>query len=62
MPGCLYPIWIFLILSDITHPNRLLLFKLKGVKLFLAVLLIVIISGGFWLQLLNRFLINWWVA
>ncbi|MDF1757826.1 MAG: hypothetical protein P1U74_05970 [Legionellaceae bacterium] len=62
MSRCLYPVWVLLIISDVTHPSKVLLFKLGKRKLAITVGLIMLISGGFWLQLLNRFLLSWWVA
>lgn len=62
MSRCLYPVWVLLILSDILHPNGILLFRLEKLKLSIATVAICCIYGGFWLQLLNRFYLGWWVA
>ncbi|MDP3705113.1 MAG: hypothetical protein Q8R24_04295 [Legionellaceae bacterium] len=62
MSRCLYPVWILLIISDVIHPEKVFLFRLSRFKLNSAIIAIVFISFGFWLQLLNRFLLGWWVA
>lgn len=62
MSRCLYPVWILLILSDITHPNRVMLFKLQKNKLIVLSCILLLIYGGYWLQLLLRFNLGWWVA
>lgn len=62
MSRCLYPVWILLIISDVIHPDKIFLFRLGRIKLAVTMFFIVLISFGFWLQLLNRFLLGWWVA
>ena len=62
MSRCLYPVWILLILSDISHPSKVLLFKLPKNKLLYVSFTLLAISGGYWLQLLLRFNLGWWVA
>lgn len=62
MSRCLYPVWILLILSDISHPNKVLLFKLSKNKLISISIILLVMSGGYWLQLLLRFNLGWWVA
>ncbi len=62
MSRCLYPVWILLVMSDLLHPERVFLFRLKPTKLILTTLFISIFSVGFWLQLLERFFLGWWVA
>lgn len=63
MSRCLYPVWVLLIISGALHPGKLLFFKMKHdlvPKLIMSV--VILISLGFWLQLLNRYFLNWWVA
>jgi len=62
MSRCLYPVWVLLVISDIIHPDKIFLFRLGRMKLSIAMLVITFISFGFWLQLLNRFFLGWWVA
>lgn len=62
MSRCLYPVWILLIMSDLLHPERVFLFRLKPIKLLFITLFIGLVSAGFWLQLLERFFLGWWVA
>ncbi|MDP3561045.1 MAG: hypothetical protein Q8R83_02555 [Legionellaceae bacterium] len=62
MSRCLYPVWVLLIISDITHPQNVCLFRLSPTKLCCALVPILLILVGFWLQLLDRFFLGWWVA
>ena len=63
MSRCLYPVWVLLVISDVVHPEKLFFFRPNQnalVKLIAA--MVIVISLGFWLQLLNRYFLNWWVA
>ncbi len=63
MSRLLIPVWILLIISDATHPDNLLFFRLKNYALGkIIIFIVIVISSGFWLQLINRFFLNWWVA
>ena len=62
MSRCLFPVWILLIISEMIHPQKLGLLRGNKVILTILLLLYLIISGGFWLQLLDRYCLNWWVA
>ena len=63
MSRCLLPVWILLVMSDVIHPDKLFIFRLKQhalVKIMMPI--VIVISLGFWLQLLNRYFLGWWVA
>lgn len=63
MSRCLYPVWVLLIISDVIHPEKLFFFRAKKPilpKLITSVFILILF--GFWLQLLNRYFLNWWVA
>lgn len=62
MSRCLDAVWILLIMCDVLHPQKVLLFRLKPGALFFSVLGICLICGGFWIQMLLRFYLGWWVA
>ncbi len=62
MSRCLYSVWILLILSDISHSEGIFIFKLKKYNFFIFVGVLLFIMSCYWLQLLNRFNLGWWVA
>lgn len=62
MSRCLYPVWILLIISDVIHPHKVFLFRLNKPKLIVLMVVISLLSLGFWLQMLNRYFLGWWVA
>ena len=63
MSRCLFPAWIFFVISEVISPQKVDSNFLKHFN-FTRILLVlyILISGGFWLQLLNRYYLGWWVA
>ncbi|MCR9193000.1 MAG: hypothetical protein NXI01_10200 [Gammaproteobacteria bacterium] len=59
MSRCLFPVWVLLIVSDALNLNDSFFFSKK--TSFITTM-VILISSGFWLQMLNRFLLGWWVA
>ena len=56
MSRCLYPVWILFVVSDVLQPKQYSLFT----KITMPI--VILISSAFWLQLLNRYFLGWWVA
>lgn len=63
MSRCLLPVWVLWVISDALHPQGLLFFrKQQTIYEQVAIGCGVLISIGFWIELLNRFFLGWWVA
>ena len=63
MSRCLFPVWVFFVIGEVISPQILGFNFFKRFNLSsIGVTLYVLISGGFWLQLLNRYYLGWWVA
>jgi hypothetical protein len=57
------PVWIFWIISDALNLKSSLLFRrYRSMEQYVGIGFCMMISLGFWIQLLNRFYIGWWVA
>ena len=63
MSRCLFPVWILLVISDALNPRGSVLFGSRQ-SLFRCIIIagVIVISLGFWIELLNRFFLGWWVA
>ena len=63
MSRCLLPAWVLLVISDAIHPDGIVFFKSRAIRWNVILLWIYwVVAGGFWLQLLNRYYLGWWVA
>ncbi len=63
MSRCLLPVWILLVISDVLNPNGSFFLSMIQLKFQRFIVIgLLLISLGFWIQLLNRFFIGWWVA
>jgi hypothetical protein len=63
MSRCLLPVWVLLVISDALNPNSFFFSHAKSaVFRRIGVGVLLIMSGGFWVELLNRFFLGWWVA
>lgn len=63
MSRCLLPVWIFLVIGDALNPNGSFFFRAvrtRALRYLVGGMLLVCV--GFWIELLNRFFLGWWVA
>lgn len=63
MSRCLLPVWVVLIISDALNDHCSFLFRSSQPIIQRVIMMgLMVIGFGFWIQLLNRFLLGWWVA
>ncbi len=63
MSRCLLPVWILLVVSDALNQQGSFFFRrLQPIYCRMAIGCVLVISLGFWIELLNRFFLGWWVA
>ncbi|MGV3739676.1 MAG: hypothetical protein ACO1N3_00070 [Gammaproteobacteria bacterium] len=63
MSRCLLPVWILWVISDVLLGKESFFFPTKqSILQYCALACFLFISIGFWLEMLNRFCLGWWVA
>ncbi len=63
MSRCLLPVWVVLIISDALNEHCSFFCRSSQPIIQRVIMMgLMVIGFGFWIQLLNRFLLGWWVA